>query len=247
MAISRASESSSRFDADIRSNDNAYVNANGTTVLESSFGAPHLPPESVTAYELGQRAELRNWLTLDVAMFYNHYSDRHTHEPGAPFYEADPPPLHLEVPATTASHISGETHGIETFSQVKPTNFWTLFVGYTFFEIHLHAPGSQDTDTAPGSEGSTPRHAYQLRSEINLPHRFQFDSAAYYVAALHDPEIPSYTRVDARLGWQSSQHVEISLVGQNLLTPHHFEFGSGGLINATEVSRTAYGKFTWRF
>ncbi len=247
MAISRASESSSRFDADIRSNNNAYVNENGTTVLESSFGTPHLPPESVTAYELGQRATVTKWLTLDVSAFYNHYSDRHTQEPAPSFFEADPPPLHLEVPTITASHISGETHGIGAFSQLKPANFWTLFVAYTFFEIHLHAPGSQDTDTAPTSEGSTPRHAYQLRSEINLPHKLQFDSAAYYVGALHDPEIPSYTRVDARLGWQASEHVEISLVGQNLLSPHHFEFGSGGLVNATEISRTAYGKFTWRF
>jgi iron complex outermembrane receptor protein len=130
MAISRASENSSRFDADIRVNENVFAGSNGVSTLESSFGTHHLPPESVEAYQLGLRGEPSKRLTFDVATFYNHYTERHTQEPSAPFFEADPPPLHLVVPTITRSNISGETHGIEAFSQLKVASFWLVSAGY---------------------------------------------------------------------------------------------------------------------
>jgi iron complex outermembrane recepter protein len=247
-AISRASENSSRFDADIRVNENAFVGANGLINLVSSFGTHHLPPENVVAYEFGQRGEVAKWLTFDVATFYNHYTNRHTQEPGAPFLEADPPPLHLVIPTITMSNISGETHGIEAFSQLGITSFWKVVAGYSLFEIHLHsAQGSQDFTTASESEGSSPRHAFQIRSEVNLPHKLDLDTAVYYTGRLAGPQIPNYARVDVRVGWRATQHVELSLGGQNLLDPRHAEFGSGDFVNATQVGRNAYGKFAWRF
>jgi iron complex outermembrane receptor protein len=248
MAISRASENSSRFDADIRVNEEVFAGANGTPTLVSSFGTHHLPPENVVAYELGQRGAVSKWFTFDVAAFYNHYTGRHTQEPGVSFFETNPPPLHLVLPTITMSNISGETHGIEAFSQLNATSFWNLSVGYSLFEIHLRASqNSQDFTTANGSEGSTPRHAFQIRSKLNLPHKLEFDDAVYYTGRLPGPQVPRYARVDARLGWRPTQHLEISIGVQNLLDPRHFEFGSGDFVNATQVGRNAYGKLTWRF
>jgi iron complex outermembrane receptor protein len=119
LAISRAAENSSHFDADIRVNENAFVDANGVTNLVSTFGTHHLPPEDVVAYELGQRGQVGRWLAFDVAMFYNHYTNRHTHEPGVPFFEDNPPPLHLVLPNIIKSNISGETHGLELSTGLK--------------------------------------------------------------------------------------------------------------------------------
>jgi iron complex outermembrane receptor protein len=248
LGISRASENSSRFDADIRTNDDAFVGANGVTTLVSNFGTHRLPPENVIAYEFGQRAQVRNWWTFDVATFYNHYTNRHTHEPGVPFFEDNPEPLHLVLPTVTTSNISGETHGIELSTTLKSTNIWKLSAGYTLFEIHLHAiPSSQDFSTARASEGSAPRHQFQVRLALNLPHKLEFDTAVYYVGSLPGPEIPRYTRLDARLGWRITKPLDISVGLQNLLDPRHFEFGSGDLVEATQVGRNAYGKVTWRF
>jgi iron complex outermembrane receptor protein len=248
MAISRASENSSRFDADIRVNHDAFAGANGVTTLDSDFGTHHLPPENVTAYELGQRGRVGKWLTIDLATFYNHYTERHTHEPGLPFFETSPPPLHLVLPSHTMSNISGETHGLEAFSQWRITNFWNISAGYTLFEIHLHASqSSQDFTTARGSEGSSPRHAFQIRSQLNLPHKLEFDDAVYYVSSFPGLQLPNYARVDVRLGWHATEHLEASIGVQNLLDPRHFEFDSGDFVQATQVGRNAYGKLTWRF
>jgi iron complex outermembrane receptor protein len=248
MAISHASENSSRFDADIRTNDAAFVSSNGTTTLESSFGTHHLPPENVLAYQLGQRGEIGKWLAFDLAMYYNHYTNRHTQEPAAPFFEDNPPPLHLVLPTVTMSNISGESHGLEAFARLKLSSFWNLSGGYTLFQVHLHqTPTSQDFTTADETEDGSPWNAFQFRSEINLPHNLELDNALYFVGALSGPQVPSYTRVDIRFGWQLAERLDISVGGQNLLNPSHFEFGSGGFSTATQVGRIAYGKFTWRF
>jgi iron complex outermembrane receptor protein len=248
LSVSRASESSSRFDADIRVNEGASSGPGGVTTLLSSFGTPDLPPENVVAYQLGQRVQARKWLSFDVATFYNHYTNRHTQEPGVAFFEDNPPPLHLVDPTLTASNISGETHGVESFAKVIVAKHWNLSAGYTLFEIHLHpSPASQDFTTAKESEGSSPRNAYQLRSELNLPHNLEFDTAVYYTGRLPGPQIPGYARVDTRLGWRRSERSEISIGGQNLLDPRHFEFGSVQFVNATQVGRNVYGKFTWLF
>jgi iron complex outermembrane recepter protein len=248
LGISRAAENSSRFDADIRVNEDAFVGANGVTTLVSSFGRHSLPAENVVAYEFGQRAQVRKWWAIDVATFYNHYTDRHTHEPEVPFFEETPGPPHLVLPTVAASNISGETHGLEFSTILKSSNLWKLTTGYTLLEIHLHAiPSSQDFSTASGSEGSTPRHQFQARLELNLPHKLEFDTAVYFVGRLPGPEIPRYTRLDARLGWRPNTPLEFSVGLQNLLDPRHFEFGSGDLVDATQIGRNAYGKVTWRF
>ena len=246
--ISQASENSSRMDADIRTNDDAYVNSNGVLTLVSNLGTHQLPPENVTAYELGYRSRVKRWLTLDTATFFNQYSNRHTSEPGTPFLETSPAPAHRVLPSITASNISGKTEGLELSATVKPNPLWRFVAGYTFFEIHLHAsPGSQDTETAPTSEGSTPHHQVQGRLELNLPRKFEFDTAAYYVGSLPGPQIPSYMRLDLRLGWHPKQPIEISAGGQNLLESHHFEFGSADLAVATQIGRSAYVKAVFRF
>jgi iron complex outermembrane receptor protein len=248
IGISRASENSSRLDADIRINEDAFVGPNGVTTLVSTFGTHRIPPENVVAYEFGQRAQPRNWWAVDLATFYNRYTNRHTKEPGIPYFEATPGPLHLVLPNLTASNISGETHGMELFTTLTSTSFWKLTAGYTFFEIHLHtAPGSQDFSTAKGSEGSAPRHQFQTRLAVNLPYTIEFDTAVYCVGNLPGPEIPSYTRVDGRLGWRLKQPLEISVGVHNLFGPKHFEFGSGDLVEATHVGRNVYGKIVWRF
>jgi iron complex outermembrane recepter protein len=248
LGMSRASEDYSRLPTDSRTNDDAFVGANGVTTLVSTFGTHRLPFENVVAYEFGQRAQVRNWWAFDLATFYNYYTNQHTYEPGVPFLEDTPGPPHLVLPSFTASNISGETHGIELSTTLKSTSFWKLSTGYTFFEIHLHAsPSSQDFSSARESEGSTPHHQVQVHLALNLPHKLEFDTAVYYVGRLPGPGIQPYTRVDARLGWRPTKPLEISVGLQNLLDPRHFEFGSGDLVQATQVGRNAYAKVTWRF
>jgi iron complex outermembrane receptor protein len=248
IAISRASESSSRTDADSRSNHDAQFNSTGILTVASDFGSLGIPTEDVVAYEAGSRFQPNHFLALDLVTFYNSYTNRHTHEPGTPYFEGLISSKLLVLPTYTASNIYGETQGIEMLARAQPTHNWELSGSYTLFQIHLHRKSSsQDFDTIAECEGSTPTHKFQLHSLLTLPHKLEVDSSVFYVGRIAGPEISGYTRLDVRAGWKPRSNVEISAGGRNLLQARHAEFGSGELVEAMPVGRTAYVKATWSF
>jgi iron complex outermembrane receptor protein len=113
--------------------------------------------------------------------------------------------------------------------------------------LDLHNdPTSHDT-TGLTAQTQSPRHQYQIRSNLDLSRRFQFDAAAYYTAALPGLSIAAYTRLDARLGYRPRPDFEISLVGQNLQGGRHQELISFGPYLPTEISRSLMVKLTWGF
>jgi hypothetical protein len=59
--------------------------------------------------------------------------------------------------------------------------------------------------------------------------------------------VAAYTRLDTRLGWKAGENVDISIAGQNLLTPRHPEFLDAIQLTPTQVARSVVGKITWRF
>ena len=247
--VSRAVRSPSRLDANGRFNETAFLDPDGTPVLLSELSNPQVPAESMLANELGYRAQLAKWLSLDVATFYNVHHNDETEELGPPFLEDSPPPRHRVIPEIIDHKMHGEAHGLEIATNWKVTNRWTLSTGYTLLQMHFHPdPSSTDSSSAKKVEGSSPRHQLQLRSRLSLPHGLDFDTAVYSVGRLPHFEIPRYTRLDSRLGWRPTESMEISVVGQNLQNPRHPEFGSDHqLAIATQVKRSVYGKVTWRF
>ena len=58
--------------------------------------------------------------------------------------------------------------------------------------------------------------------------------------------VPAYTELDLRLGWNATDALELSLIGQNLLHARHPEFGPPSPLRQ-EIQRSVYGKVTWRF
>jgi hypothetical protein len=53
--------------------------------------------------------------------------------------------------------------------------------------------------------------------------------------------------VDTRLAWRVGEFTELSVVGQNLLTPRHAEFHNEYEVQRTLVERSAFGKIAWHF
>ena len=95
-------------------------------------------------------------------------------------------------------------------------------------------------------EGDTPRHQFHLRSRMNLPYHLELDTTLYFVSALKSQPVRSYTRFDLRLGWRPTDHLELSLVGQNLFEKSHEEFATGFFSQRTRIPRSVYGMITFR-
>jgi iron complex outermembrane receptor protein len=248
-AVSRASRTPSRVDTAAYIGIAAFPGPNGLPQEVILYGNPQQKAEHVLANEVGYRAQPIGRLSVDIATFFNIYDSLRTREPGAIFLQTDPSPARWVIPLTWGTKMHGTTQGIEVSADWKVTNRWTLSPGYALLQMHLHPDAtSGDTSSAPGTEGSNPRHQVQVRSHVDLRRGFTWDTSLYFVSQLAAQEVPSYTRLDTQLGWRPGERLEVNLVGQNLLEDHHLESNDiFTVVNPSLVKRGIYAKITWRF
>jgi iron complex outermembrane receptor protein len=244
-AISRAGRSPTRRDQGL----DAVIAALPGPAEVVLQGNPNFESEHVVAYEAGYRTQPSDRLSIDAAVFFNVYSKLESIEKLPPFIDQNSNPPILVIPLTFGNTLHGTTEGVEVSLNWKIANRWTLSPGYSFLEMHLHTDAtSLDTTSVADTQRTNPGHEVQLRSRLDLPHNFTWNTNAYFVGSIPDQLVPSYTRLDTLLTWRPAERLELSLVGQNLLRDHHLEFGDDlQSVNSSQVKRSAYVKMTWIF
>jgi iron complex outermembrane receptor protein len=245
VAISRASRTPSRRDTQL----NAVLAALPGPAEVLLLGNPSRKSEHVVAYEMGYRAQPRDRISIDITIFLNDYHGLETRESLPPFFDPNAAPRLLVHPASLGNKMYGTTEGVEASVKWKVMNRWTLSPGYSFLQMHLHTePTSLDVVSVADAQGSNPRHQAQLRSHFEMSRGFAWDANGYFVGRLPAQFVASYTRLDTQLTWRLAERVELSVVGQNLLTDHHVEFNDQlQSINSSQVKRSAFAKITWQF
>jgi len=73
----------------------------------------------------------------------------------------------------------------------------------------------------------------------------EFDVALRSIGGISVGDVPSYTALDARLGWMITKNIAVSLSGFNLLDRKHPEFGNA--TTRSEFKRNVYLEMSWRF
>src|SRR5256884_4091493 len=183
------------------------------------FGSPQFNSEDLLAYELGYRVQATSNLSLDIATFYNNYSNLRTAEPGAPFPEPIPAPTDIVVPFVASNKMSGGTYGVELFADWKVVPKWRLVGSYSYLQMDIHKnANSLDPIPSDNPNGSSPRHQWYLRSSIDLPKHFDQDTTLRFVdhlpgqnlpsQNLPSKSLPSYYSLDAHLGWRPVTRLE---------------------------------------
>jgi iron complex outermembrane receptor protein len=220
----------------------------GLPVQATVFGDHKFESEHLAAYEAGYRLQATPSFSVDFAAFYNSYSNLLSAEPGAPFLETDPSPIHLTAPLVAANKMGGPTYGIETFAQWKPLQNWKVTGAFTHLNMDIkRAADSLDVSSSnPG--GASPRYQYYLRSSLDLPKNLQQDVTLRYVGKLEGLNVPEYYSLDAHMLWKLTPQLELSLGGRNLLNKEHLEFRPD-FINTTptQVKRTFSAAITVKF
>lgn len=245
-AVSRAVRTPSRAEQDVRINAAAFPVGPRTTAILAFLGSENTTSEDLLSFELGYRARPARKLTLDIATFYNSYDRLMSLVSDSSFFETEPQPPHLVISRRFANALRGETYGLEASLGWRPTHFWKLNGGYSFLKIQLHRDSASQADEQ--SEGRSPEHQFQFHSILTLPRNFEVDTSLYHISSLVSDGVPGYTRLDARLGWQVKENVDLSVAMQNLLDKRHPEFaGDGTGVLNRQAKRGAYGKLTWRF
>lgn len=193
--------------------------------------------EQLLAYEIGYRIQPMERVSVDVAAFYNNYSDLLVTQTGAPIPGA--PPI---VPVNWFNQIEGHTHGVELALGWQPLDLWRLQGSYTWFESDV-----AKASVGRGNGDASPEHKFGLRSTVDLGSHWEWDTGLRYVGALKSVSVPDYVELDLRLAWKPTANWEVALVGQNLLHEKHLESPRGLSPLLSEVPRSVYGKVTWKF
>lgn len=247
MAVSRPLRTPAALDTAARIDFGGFVGPGNTATEVALLGNPKFQDERSLVYELGYRANLTERFSIDLAAYYGDWDRQETTEPAVPVFALLPSPPHLVLPLTYGNLMQGEAHGLEAFARWKITNRFELSPGYAFERIHMHLdPGSLDTTSVYGAEGSSPVNSAQLRSHLGLSHGIAWETSAYFVGRVDDPAVPSYTRLDTGINWQAGERLSFGIFGQNLLKSEHLEYiDATGSVASTLMKRGAYASMRW--
>jgi iron complex outermembrane receptor protein len=211
-------------------------------------GTPNRPAERLHDFEAGYRAQISKRFSFDASAFLSYYYGLQTGEPGTPYYTTVAP-IYLVIPTLSSALGHARNYGAEVSVNVEVTRSWRISSSYTFLQMHVAGDASSQDPNAGSIEFDTPKHQYQFHSLLNVTRHVDWDTSLYHVGALPDAgddPTPAFLRLDTRIGWRVGEAVEFSVTGQNLLTPHHAEFGDD-LMFHTLVPRSIFGKIGWRF
>jgi iron complex outermembrane recepter protein len=247
-SASRAIRQPNRADFGARLNV-AVTPIDGMLALITLSGDHAVKAEKLNDFEAGYRSQIHPRLQVDLATFLSYYHDLETSEPGVPYLATNPGAApYLVLPLSFANLAHARDYGAELYLQWTAARRWTLSSGYSFLQMSTHTEaGSGDTfvSTIPGS---SPKHHFQGSSIVKLRSNIEWNATLRYVSRLATPNIASYVGADTSLRWRLREHVEVSVTGQNLLSPRHMEFGDiAKVLIPSPVERSVFGKLTWRF
>ncbi len=221
------------------------VSATSVGVL-TVIGNRDVKTENAISYEAGYRIQPMENLSFDVALFFTDYSKLFTDSTGTPFVSSSSLfGSHLTIPVNPGNAGSGDAYGGEFVGSWQVMDNWNISATYSLLDLKVKGSSLFVT-----SEGKSPNQQFNIRSHYAFNEYLEMDNALYYVDALQPnsaTSIPSYVRLDTRIGWQPIDGLELSLVGQNLLDDRHPEFSGFIYKGNSEIGRSFYGKATLRF
>jgi iron complex outermembrane receptor protein len=223
------------------------VPAPALLLLEENKG--NLEAEELLAYELGYRWTPNSKFSMDLTTYFFQYSDLIELTSGTSFTDGFG---NTVLPFSHDNGLDGDVYGVELALNYKPFKKWRISASYAFNEVDLRPTLSNVVDPrAFNGEGDIdaegePNQIFSIRSFLDLPHDLQLDTMFYHVTKNKFRNVPAYSRLDVRLGWSPMEHINLSIMGQNLLDESHSELNEL-LEVATETERSFYVKATLNY
>jgi iron complex outermembrane recepter protein len=229
--------------------------ASGMNVLLGVAGNPRFQSEYLTAYEAGHRIGLGSRIYADLSLFWNRYSGLSGLLSRIPQVVMAPVP-HILFTEEFQNGFAGDAYGGELAVNYAVNTRWRLNAGYSRLHVSLSGPAGL-TKASVSDQNSSPRNQFEAGSLLDLRKNVDLDVFVYMMGkVLGAPAtfpgeisngVPAYVRADLRLGWRPREHLELSLGGQNLLSPRHLEQISYHVGVQSEVGRTVIGNIKWSF
>jgi len=222
-AASRAIRSPTPFETDVVERIGSMLALQGNRAFK---------PERVTAYELGYRSTPAPALSFSISGFYNVYDDLRTIEPSLPGF----------FPLTWGNLMRGDTYGVEGWADWQVSDWWRLSPGFRTLTKRLgFEPGASGV-LGTAQAGDDAASELKLTSSMSLPGGVDLDTTFRHVGALPDPALPAYWEMSARIGWQLTSTLQLSVTGSNLLHARHLELP---LPYGEYIDRSVFARIDW--
>ena len=254
-AISRAARMPGRVERDAEllfltiPPNSGLLNPSDLPVAMSVHGNERFESEHVTATEFGYRVLPTGNVSVDLATFYNRYSDLRTADV-APGYtvEGDPTHTHVDLPLVNA--LTGTSYGAELAVDWVVRSGFRLRGAYTYFHLETSRDLRLGQMSAPGGQIHDPEHQGSMWVSADLPMSTECDLVARYVGEIDEIGVDSYLTADARLGWRPTDRYEVFVIGRDLLQSSHEEFAAGveSITHASSfIQRSVFAGVALRF
>jgi iron complex outermembrane receptor protein len=244
-AVSRAVRTPSILDRGNNAVSFVFDIAPGLPGVFRNVGNPNFKSEPMVAYELGQRIKIGKSISLDGTAFLNSYQ----HDGNYVFKDLVfvPPqnagPAYVDFPSLYENALHGNSFGAEVSATWTANQRWRLMGEYSWLRERMNLlPGF--IGFQPGND---PSQQFQIRSQLDLPRHFEFDTSAYFYGNTSPVGVGRYLRGDVRLAWRGLENAELDVGVRNALDPQHPEQFSIRYYQAFQVRRNVYASFTWNF
>jgi iron complex outermembrane recepter protein len=224
-AMSMAVRSPTPFDRDV-------VEKLAPAAPPQLIGDADFQHEKLTAYEAGLRLHPSSVATLSISAFYNDYDQLRTIElsPGR------------KLPLLWGNMLEGSTYGVEAWGEVRVQPWWRLSGGFSTLQEDLRFKPGATGIVGLHQDGLDPKFQASAKSSMDLGSRVTLDGDLRYVGALPNGVVAAYTELNARLGWNITERLQLAVSGRNLLHARHVEYPGGDAIQ-----RTVSADLQWRF
>lgn len=219
----------------------------GLPLVFQNRGTGSVRSETVVAFEAGYRVRPVERLSVDLAAFYNTYGNLRGSSIGTAAFVGGPP-ARIVVPVPSNYSSRGRTYGGELATEWQPFDGLRLRTAYSLLRIDLE---SDEPAAVIDTAQNNPRHQAFVHASYDVAPRIKLDGMLRGATRLNPSpavSVPAYVTMDARIAWQATERVELSLVGLNLVGGERVEFVPDliGLVPA-RVGPTVYAKATVRF
>ena len=127
-------------------------------------------------------------------------------------------------------------------AQHAPTRNTRLSLAYSYLEADFEVGSDTSTGATLNLSGNgTPEHIVTAHAVNRLWRGVDLDLWLRFVDEIREANVGSYLTLDARLAWRASEHLELAIVGQELLDSGHRES------TGAELSPEVYGEVSYHF
>ncbi len=207
-------------------------------------GSPTYKSEHQLSYQLGYRLTFNNNMSWDISAFYNDYTSLRSAELG----QLELTQTGIRQPLILNNISTGNTYGFEMSNVWQMFDWWRWDLSYSLLKTEINNIEHFQAAISPGHMTSL-RASINPIDQINLNLWLRHASSASTINPLGSKQlsVKSYVTFDARLAWQPTKNLELSITGQNLLQDQRLEYYDESFALPSAVPRAVYGKISLQF